>query len=160
MLNSCFTTPKNNRPRIPKPTQLKSAPKGTRFEDKAFAAIWSNRAKLGIAELWRCHAARVDGYAKTNEGEIILLEMKETLSWGATEAAGFQFLVGRKLLGVKARRGIIVFGRVSDEWSKTKPHGGLGQLALEVDALKRFLQIGALQVLSNRRILALNQSAP
>lgn len=38
-----------------------------------------------------------------------LLEMKERLSWPATESAGFQFLAGRQLLGLTVAKGIIVF---------------------------------------------------
>jgi hypothetical protein len=104
LLDSSFNLPVNNRPRSPKPKAVLALPTGTRFEDRAFAALWSNRKELGIARLWRCSAARVDGFLETTGGETILLEMKETLGFGATQAASFQFLVGRRLLSLKATK--------------------------------------------------------
>jgi hypothetical protein len=132
---------------------LHCPPRGSGFEAKAFAALWNNREELRIEEVWRCHAARIDGYLKTVGDEIVLVEIKETLSWGSTEAAGFQFLSGRKLLRLDtARKGIIVFGRIARQWEQTRPYGGWGQLALEADALRPNLEMGALQVVSRNRV--------
>lgn len=123
---------------------------GTGFEARAFTAIWKHRKKLKVARLCKCHAARVDGFLETTDGEIILLEMKEALSWGATEAAGFQFLAGQFLLShlfkVVPKRGIIVYERTAKQWDASGQNGALGQLALEAATVASHIIIGALRV--------------
>jgi hypothetical protein len=150
MLQNCFSVPPNRRIRRPQSTQLTVPPSGEGFEARAFAALLSHAATLGIAKLFRCKAARLDGYLETIDGETILLEMKESLSWGSTEAAGFQFLAGRHLLtnvfGSPPTKGIIVFERMAKQWNATPPNGAWGQLALEAAAVKSHIEIGALQI--------------
>ena len=150
MLNSCFTTPQNQRKRHPKVIEVMAHQPGEGFEARAFSALWTHRNRLGIARLFRCKAARVDGYLETTAGETILLEMKESLSWGSTEAAGFQFLAGRSLLTKKfaslPMRGIIVFERTAQQWDSSGDYGALGQLALEAASVARHIKIGALRV--------------
>lgn len=152
MLNTCFNAPQNVRPMLPSRRQLTGQEPGSDFESRAFSAIWIRRQELGIDELWRCRAARVDGYLKTVDGEVVLLEMKEMLSWGSTQAAGFQFLAGRELLKLQAKRGVIVFERFATQWLQCKPNGAWGQLALEAAVVSKHVQIGALQVLSRHRV--------
>jgi hypothetical protein len=164
MLQSCFTTPKNAPGRKPKATEITAPLLGAGFEARAFSALWSHRAKLGITRIFRCSAARVDGYLETATGETILLEMKESLSWGSTEAAGFQFLAGQSLLSkyfaAPPRRGIIVFERKAKQWESTGPYGALGQLALEAAAVANHIEIGALQLGSNGSLHTYTNSAP
>jgi hypothetical protein len=94
----------------------------------------------------------MDGYLVTTTGEYILLEMKESLRWGSTQSATFQFLAGRGLLALNAKRGIIVFERWSDEWANTKPYGAWGQLALHAEEVTKYIEVGALQVRENGSI--------
>lgn len=150
MLESCFTAPQNPRKGTPKATPVTALRPGSRFEARAFTAIWHHRARLKVAELFKCYAARVDGFLRTSDGEIILLEMKESLSWGSTEAAGFQFLAGRSLLAhlfnVVPTRGIIVYERTAEQWDKSGQYGALGQLALEASNVSGHIVIGALRL--------------
>jgi hypothetical protein len=82
----------------------------------------------------------------TTAGETILLEMKESLRWGATTSAGFQFLAARSILQwPQVRRGIVVFERLSAEWEK-KAGGAWAQFAREVHHVRDDFQMGALQV--------------
>jgi hypothetical protein len=147
MLDLCFAAPAHQPGRLPARSPVLAPCAGGGFEARAFSALWHHRHVLGIRELYRCNAARVDGFAITQGGETILLEMKETLGWGGTQAAGFQFLAGRKLLGLEASRGIIVFERESAEWHRSGPRGAWGQLALEATSVAAHVGIGALQVL-------------
>lgn len=125
---------------------LEAAPEKMDFENRAFAALFRQKAALGIDELWRCSGYRVDGYAVTTAGETILLEMKESLRWGATTSAGFQFLAARSMLQwPQVRRGIVVFERLSAEWEK-KAGGTWTQFAREVHHVRDDFQMGALQV--------------
>jgi len=117
------------------------------FENRAFNALFKHRKKLRIAELYRCRAARMDGFLVTTERETILLEMKERLAWGSVQAAGFQFLAGRRLLKLRAKRGIVIFERTSEEWDALADHGAWGQLALHSQELSPHIEIGGLQVL-------------
>lgn len=163
MLQSCFTAPQNPRKRKAKATLIAAPLAGTGFEARAFTAIWTHRKKLKVAKLYKCHAARVDGFLQTADGEIVLLEMKETLSWGATEAAGFQFLAGQSLLGhlfeVVPKRGIIVYERTAKEWDDSGQHGALGQLALEAATVASHVVIGALRLGSNGSLHTHSRSA-
>lgn len=164
MLQSCFTAPQNTRRRKHKVTEITVPIVGAGFEARAFSALWNHRAKLGIARLFRCSAARVDGYLETTDGETILLEMKESLSWGSAEAAGFQFLAGQSLLSTSftstPRRGIIVFERKSKRWEAASPYGALGQLALEAGAIANHIEIGALQLGLNGSLHTFTHSEP
>jgi len=63
------------------------------------------------------------------------------------QAAGFQMTVGKRVLKLHgAASGLIVFERVSDEWSRIPPYGAWGQLALHSQEFPA-LNIGGLQVL-------------
>lgn len=150
MIETCFSSPRNRRPKLPTSYIVSAAQTGSGFESKAFTALWLRRENLQIRTLWRCRAARVDGYLETRQGEIILLEMKETLSWGSTQAAGFQFLAGRQLLNLQATRGIIVFERHAPQWERSGVYGAWGQLALEASVVREHIEIGALQVIETQ----------
>lgn len=126
--------------------QVLCASTSRRFEDRAFAALFQHREALGIATLWRCSGYRVDGYAELTTGETVLLEMKESLSWGSTTAMGFQLLAGRKLLQKpEVQRGLIVFERMAKSWTNCS-RGAWQQFAMEVDNVRECMQMGALQV--------------
>lgn len=146
MLNACFGHMPNPRLHTPKKTEITEPVAGDRFEERAFNALFESKETLGIGQLYRCHAARMDGYLVTTVGETVLLEMKECLGWGAVQAASAQFLMGRKLLELKATRAIIVFERISDEWSRILPSGGWGQLALHASELSPHIEIGGLLI--------------
>lgn len=152
MLNRCFSIPLNDRPRAASPKLVTAAPAGPKFEDRAFAALFNNQAALGVKDLYRCTAARVDGFLKTESGETILVEVKESLSWGGMGSATIQFLSGRKLLNLSASRGLIVFERFNPQWATAKPYGAWGQLALEASTIRDHIDIGALQVLPNGQL--------
>src|SRR6266571_5837354 len=152
MLNSCFKQMPNERKRVPRATPVGGPLPGTNFESRAFTALWNNSKSLKIRELWRCNSARHDGYLETTKGEIILLEMKECLGWGALQAASAEFLMGKGWLDLEAQRAIIVFERVSREWSQIRPYGAWGQLALHSSEFSPYLQIGGLQVLRDGAI--------
>ena len=129
-----------------KKLEIKAAPEGDKFEDRAFAALFQHREALGINKLWRCSGYRVDGYAELTTGETVLLEMKESLSWGSTTAMGFQLLAGRKLLQMpQVQRGLIVFERMAKSWTNC-PRGAWQQFAMEVQNVRECMQMGALQV--------------
>ena len=149
MLDTCFLQPANLRRRVPRASLLASPSKGGRFEDRAFNALLEHASSLGISEIWRCHAARTDGYLRTMSGETILLEMKECLGWGAMQAAATELLMGKQLLGLDATRGLIVFERLSAEWEKIQPYGAWGQLALHAQELAGHLDIGGLRVMAD-----------
>ncbi len=152
MLNACFKNTPNARGLQPSHEEITEPLKGVSFETRAFNALLKNKGKLGIKQLFRCRASRMDGYLITTQRKIILLEMKERLGWGSVQAAGFQFLAGRQLLRLQADRGIVVFDRISKEWSQIKPNGGWGQLALHSQELSPHIEIGALQVLESGHI--------
>lgn len=147
LLDTCFTPFSGTCPKAgPKAVQLIAAPLVKEFEDRAFAALYEHRYALGIDELWRCNGYRADGYAKLVTGEVVLLEMKEALTWGSTKSAGFQLLAARKMLEMpEIRRGLLVFERIGKEWGNRKL-GGWQQFALEVENVRDCLQMGALQV--------------
>lgn len=151
LLNLCFRSVPNAPGQTPNAKQVTEAPtEVTNFENRAFAALFNNMAELGIASLWRCHAARIDGYlikvGKDGEdGEIVMLEMKETLGWGQTHSATFQFLAGKCLLKLSAKRGIVVFEKYQPRWKGTL-YGAWGQLALHAQEVNEYVEIGALQV--------------
>lgn len=149
MIKTCFNQKPNVRKRTPKAKPVASPVPGTTFEARAFNALLKNRQRLGIKCLWRCNSARLDGYIETIDGEVILLEMKECLGWGAFQAASAEFMMGRQLLGLSTRRGVIVFEKTSNEWDAISPHGAWGQLALHSSELAPYLEIGGLQVLPN-----------
>lgn len=150
MLDRCFASTPNERKGIPKGTSLTSAPSGSGFEDRAFAFLFKHRNALGISKLYRCNAARMDGYLVTDTGETILLEMKECLGFGSFLAGASQLMAGRTLLKLKATRAILVFERISEEWDSIAPHGGWGQLALHSAELANILQIGGLQIIDQQ----------
>jgi hypothetical protein len=135
-----------------------AAPTGASFEDRAFASLYNNQAALGVEEVFRCRAARVDGFLRTKSGETILVEVKETLSWGGMGSATIQFLSGRKLLDLPARRGLIVFQRFNAQWAAAKPHGAWGQLALEASTIQEHIEIGALQILPDGQLRTYSES--
>lgn len=153
MLNTCFSRNANPPKAEASRRLLTEAPAGLGFEPRAFAALFANKKKLGIKDVWRCYAARIDGFLETVEGEIILLEMKERLSWGSVQAAGFQFLAGRRICGLNARRGLIVFEREAEEWKKLEPHGAWGQLALHALEFSENLDVAGLQILPDGSLL-------
>jgi hypothetical protein len=146
MLNACFQQAPNVRRRQPRATQVVAPVVGSLFEARAFNTLLNQAGQLGIQSLWRCHAARVDGYLVTDDGEHILVEMKECLGWSAFQAASAEFVMGRGLLGIPAQRGIIVFERTSHEWDSITPHGAWGQLALHSSELSPHLEVGGLQI--------------
>lgn len=152
-LDACFDGPRNELRNQPTAALVEGAPIGAKFEQRAFAALFRNSKELGIASLWKCRAARMDGYIITTVKECILLEMKESLRWGSTQAATFQFLAGRKLLNLEAKRAIIVFERWSDEWSLTTPYGAWGQLALHAEEVSEYISIGAMQITATGKIV-------
>lgn len=145
--DQCFVAGDPVQPRTrPSKNLLVAAPEKMDFENRAFAALLRQKAALGIDELWRCSGYRVDGYMVTTAGETILLEMKESLRWGATTSAGFQFLAARSMLQwPQVRRGIVVFERLSAEWEK-KEGGAWAQFSREVQHVRDDFQMGALQV--------------
>lgn len=146
MLHKCYTSIPNPRLRQPKVREVTHPPVGTSFESRAFATLFNERRLLKINRLWRCTSARVDGYLETSDGEFVLVEVKEVLGWGSVSSAVFEILAGRKLLDLKASQGIIVFERISKEWSKMSPGGGWGQLALHSQEIEDHISLGALQV--------------
>lgn len=146
MLRHCYSGNPNPRVRQPKTREVTAPPSGTSFESRAFAALFNDRRRLRIRRLWRCTSARIDGYLETSDGELVLVESKQVLGWGSVSSAVFEILAGRNLLGLKAERGIIVFERVSKEWSKITPGGGWGQLALHAQEVASHISLGALQV--------------
>jgi hypothetical protein len=146
MLRHCYSSIPNPRLQQPKRREVITPPAGTGFESRAFAALFNERRRLKIKRLWRCTSARVDGFLETSDGELVLVEAKEVLGWGSVSSAVFEILAGRKLLGLDANRGIIVFERVSKEWSKISPGGGWGQLALHAEEVRGDISLGALQV--------------
>jgi len=153
MLRHCYSGVPNPRARQPKPRELTAPPVGEGFEDRAFAALFNERRRLKIQRLWRCTSARVDGVLQTSDGELVLVEAKQVLGWGSVSGAVFEILAGRKLLGVEADRGIIVFERVSAEWSKIQPGGGWGQLALHAEEISPHISLGALQVTKDGQLV-------
>lgn len=76
MLNTCFGHAPNDRKTNANATKVLKPNHGKSFESRAFDALYLNRHKYGISELYRCHAARMDGYLVTTDGETILLEME------------------------------------------------------------------------------------
>lgn len=145
-LDDCFGHAPNPRARKPKATEITAWKSGSSFQSLAFNVLLTNKPQLGIRSLFQCDSARVDGYLITLSGETILLEIKECLGWGAIAQAGFQFLTGRELLKRKAKRGLIVFQRISAEWEMIEPHGGWGQLALHSQELAGLIELGGLQI--------------
>ena len=145
--DQCFVGGNAVQPRTrPSRNFLEVAPEKMDFESRAFAALFRQKAALGIEKLWRCSGYRVDGYVVTTAGETILLEMKESLRWGATTSAGFQFLAARSMLQLpQVRRGIVVFERLSAEWDM-KEGGAWAQFAREVHHVRDDFLMGALQV--------------
>lgn len=143
-----FNAEVNKRQRKPSSKRLSTAPVGARFEDQAFAALYHRREALGIDSIWRCHAARLDGYLVTSQQEFILLEMKETLGFGSVQAAVFEFITGRELLKLNAVRGLVIFKNKSQEWEGCQPHGAWGQLRLHSDELPHSvnLKLGGIQI--------------
>lgn len=146
MIKDCFQQVPNDRRRTPRGTKIESPVSGTSFEARAFNTLLKSRKRLGIKELWRCNAARVDGYVIANDGELILIEMKECLGWGAFQAASTEFLMGKGLLKLSTRRGLIVFERTSSEWDAIPPYGAWGQLALHSTELAPHFEVGGLQI--------------
>lgn len=153
MLQQCYSSAPNLRIRQPKPREMTVPPAGGSFESRAFAALFNERRRLKIRRIWRCTSARVDGYLETTDGELVLLEAKEVLGWASMSTAVFEILAGRKLLGIEANRSIIMFERISNEWSKIEPGGGWGQLALHAEEIKDHISLGALQVTGEGRIV-------
>lgn len=145
-IEAAFSGPKNDPGNSPTARQLLVPPEGAGFEARAFAALVRNARKLGIRAVYKCSAARMDGYIVTQDGEVVLIEMKESLRWGSTQSATFQFLAGRELLELKSRRGIVLFERWSDEWEKTGTYGAWGQFALHASEVSRYIQLGALRL--------------
>lgn len=151
-LKRCFTGAVNQPGKKPKAIQYAPSPRARSFEQRAFLTLHRNMKELGIRSLHKCSACRMDGYLVTSDGQIVLLEMKESLRWGSTQSATFQFLAGRKLLRLKATHGLIVFERFSREWSKAKPHGAWGQLALHAAEVSKYIKLGGLRIGKRGRI--------
>lgn len=152
-LDSCFASPRNEPRRDPIAKPLPERPSGSGFEARAFAALMDHADALGIAEVHRCHAARVDGFLKMCDGEYVIVEMKERLAWPTVQSAAFEFLAGGAILQRRYpethfdfRRALIVFERIDEGWNTIPPHGAWGQLALHASELSGYLQIGGLQV--------------
>jgi len=156
-----FNAEVNDRQQNPSRKELSTAPIGTSSEARAFASLYHHREALGISSIWRCHAARLDGYLVTNRGEVILLEMKETLGFGSVQAAVFEFITGRQLLKLDADRGLIVFRKKSKEWERCRPHGALGQLRLHSDEIPPNvnLKLGGIQIGPENRVMGPTKSA-
>lgn len=130
-----------------------SLPVGPGFESRAFAALFNARRRLKIKRLWRCTSARIDGYLEMSDGELVMVEAKEVLGWGSVSSAVFEILAGKKLLNLDADRAIIVFERVSNEWSKITPGGGWGQLALHAEEVAAHISLGALQIIEGGQVV-------
>lgn len=145
--DQCFEMASAQKTRAkPASILLEVAPGKMDFESRAFAALFRQKEALGIVDLGRCSACRVDGYMVTTTGETILLEMKESLRWGAITSAGFQFLAARSILKLpQVRRGIVVFERLGAEWEKTAG-GAWAQFAREIHHVREDFLMGALQV--------------
>jgi hypothetical protein len=156
-----FNAEINSRKQNPSKNELLTAPIGTSFESQAFASLYHHREALGISSIWRCRAARLDGYLVTSRGEVILLEMKETLGFGSVQAAVFQFITGRQLLSLSSVRGLIVFRKKSKEWESCRPHGALGQLRLHSDEIPPNvnLKLGGIQIGPENHVIGPTKSA-
>ena len=145
-IEASFSSPKNNPGNQPSSRQLAAPPQGSGFEARAFAALVHNASQMGIETVHKCSAARMDGYIVLKGGEVVLIEMKESLRWGSTQSATFQFLAGRRLLQLKATRGIVLFERWSEEWAQTRPYGAWGQFALHAAEVSEHICLGALKL--------------
>jgi hypothetical protein len=154
-MNQFFSAQANTRGHLPQCRRIVTPPVGNQFEIKAFAALYAQAPFIGIESLWRCYAARMDGYLITATGEVILLEMKQTLGFGSVQAATFEFITGRKLLNVAAARGLIVFRKKSAEWERCRPNGAWGQLQLHSEEIPKYvnLTLGGIQIDEENRLI-------
>ena len=61
------------------------------FENYAFNQLYEHRGALGINDLFRCKNARTDGFLRLDradsEPNVVLLELKTSLSWASLNAA-------------------------------------------------------------------------
>jgi hypothetical protein len=95
------------------------------FENYAFDRLYAHRKALGIEALFCCKNARTDGILQLDDAEpqsdVILLEIKTTLSWASLNTAMGQFISGTALLRKAqeisgAKQGLIVFESFSSDW--------------------------------------------
>jgi hypothetical protein len=148
MLNQCFYGKPNTPKNAPKKTLITSRSSNNGFEARAFNCLFSSKSILGIKSVYKCSAARMDGCLEMEDGEIILLEMKETLNWTSVKSATFQFLAGNSMLNLRVKRAIIVFENLSKEWEESFKHeqGTWGSLALHSKEVSEHITIGALRI--------------
>ena len=92
-----------------------NVPSGTNSERAAFSALLSQKAILGIIEVYQCDGVFADGYLVDAAGRKSPVEIKETLGWPQLTSACFQLVSMNSLKELNATEAWIIYEKISNE---------------------------------------------
>ena len=94
------------------------------YEASVFNFLYAHKHELGIRDVWKCRAVRIDGLLDLDDGQRVVLEVKYRMNWEKACQACAQFswfLRHPEAQSPSPTGALVVFEEFARDWARRSP---------------------------------------